>query len=369
MFRVDIEKSLVSVKLIDRWEHSDPIRFCSEVVHRVSSVRAKNVVVEFGANFVWDSTLLVVIEKLNDSLGKSGVKLSFKNVPENFVELLKLVLREKFMPDVQRQRTYGLLWRIGDRAEAVFAGISNFMHFLRSVGYSIALWFRGKSSMRYMDFLFMMEDCGPKAVGIVSLISFMIGLILAFVGAMELKLFGAEIYIASLVMVGMIRIMGAIMTGVIMAGRTASSYAASIGTMQVNEELDAMKTMGISRVDFLFMPRLLSLVIAMPILTMISDFMGVVGGFFVGVGLMGINSAEYLRYTFDAFSLDNFLVGVFHGVVYAFIIVLCGCYCGFRCGRDAESVGRATTQAVVKSIVYMIVATGIITVVFERLGI
>ena len=140
-----------------------------------------------------------------------------------------------------------------------------------------------KSVMRCTDFLSAIDDCGPKSIAIVSLISFLVGLILAFVGAVQLKEFGAQIYVASLVTIGMCRIMGAIMVGIIMAGRTGSSYAATIGTMQVNEELDALQTMGFSRIDFLVTPRLLALLISMPILTMLADIMGMIGGGFVGV--------------------------------------------------------------------------------------
>ena len=143
--------------------------------------------------------------------------------------------------------------------------------------------------MRKIDWLFALEDCSYKAVGIVSLISFMVGLILAFVGAIQLKMFGAEIYIASLVTIGMIRIMGAIMTGVIMAGRTGASYAATIGTMKVNEEIDALKTMGLNENEFLVLPRVLSLVVAMPILTMIADIVGILGGAFVAVLALDIS--------------------------------------------------------------------------------
>ena len=145
--------------------------------------------------------------------------------------------------------------------------------------------------------------------------------------------------------------------------------AATIGTMQVNEELDALQTMGLSNIDFLVLPRLLSLLIAMPILTMLADFMGILGGALVGVVMMGIPYQEYWKYAIDAFSLSNFLVGIFHGFCFGFIIALCGCYCGLTCGRNADSVGVATTRSVVYAIVWMIVVTGIITVVCQGLGI
>ncbi|MBP1532359.1 MAG: ABC transporter permease, partial [Alphaproteobacteria bacterium] len=181
--------------------------------------------------------------------------------------------------------------------------------------------------------------------------------------------FGAQIYVASLVTIGMCRIMGAIMVGIIMAGRTGSAYAATIGTMQVNEELDALQTMGLSQIDFLVLPRLFALLIAMPILTMLADFMGILGGAFVGVFLMDLPYQEYWRYAMEAFTLNNFLVGIFHGFCFGFIIALCGCYSGLTCGRNADSVGVATTKSVVCSIVWMIVITGIITVICQEIGV
>ena len=159
------------------------------------------------------------------------------------------------------------------------------------------------------------------------------------------------------------------MAGIIISGRTGASYAATIGTMQVNEEVDALKTFGFSVSDFLVLPRLLSLIITMPFLTMLSDFMGMLGGAFVAVVMLDISAVQYWQFSVDAFGLGNFLVGIFHGFVYGIIISCCGCYYGVNCGRNADSVGVATTKAVVSSIVIMIVATGILTVIFQALGI
>ena len=159
------------------------------------------------------------------------------------------------------------------------------------------------------------------------------------------------------------------MTGIIMAGRTGASYAATIGTMQVNEELDALQTMGISRTDFLVLPRINALMLSMPILVLLADFMGILGGCFVCVAFWNIPLGEYIKYTINSFYIKHFLVGIFHGIVFGYIIALCGCYFGVNCGRNADSVGAATTHAVVYSIVWMIVMTGLLTVVFQGLGI
>ena len=197
----------------------------------------------------------------------------------------------------------------------------------------------------------------------------MVGLILAFVGAVQLKLFGAQIYVASLVTIGMTRIMGAIMIGVIMAGRTGASYAATIGTMQVNEEVDALKTMGIPVSDFLVLPRVLALMITMPFLTIMADFMGIFGGGAVSILMLDIAPQEYWRLSMEALNMANFLVGIFHGFVFGIVIALCGCYYGVFCGRNADSVGVATTKAVVSAIVWMILMTGVITLTCEVMGI
>ncbi len=258
---------------------------------------------------------------------------------------------------------------LGNFGLSVWQSIKKGMGFIRQSLKSFRRWLAASAVMRKVDFLFALQDCSYKAVGIVSLVSFMVGLILAFVGAVQLKTFGAQIYVASLVAIGMTRIMGAIMVGIIMAGRTGASYAATIGTMQVNEEIDALKTMGIPVTDFLVLPRIMALTLAIPFLVILADFMGIVGGGFVGVLMLDIPYAEYYRYTIDALDMTNFLVGLFHGLVFGVVISLCGCYFGIYCGRNADSVGKATTQAVVTAIVWMIVMTGIITFIFEVLGI
>ncbi|MBR2273422.1 MAG: ABC transporter permease [Alphaproteobacteria bacterium] len=191
---------------------------------------------------------------------------------------------------------------------------------------------------------------------------------LAFVGALQLKNFGAGIYVASMVTLGMTRIMAAIMVGIIMAGRTGSSYAATLGTMQVNEEIDALKTLGIKITEYLVVPRLICLVVTIPFLTLLADVLGILGGAVVGVVFLDISAAAYFDYALKALNLTNILVGLLHSLIYGLIISLCGCYEGLTAGRDADAVGKATTQAVVTALIWMIVATGILTVLLEIIG-
>ena len=316
----------------------------------------------------WDSSLLVIIYETLRLAQANNLKADIKGLPKNLRDLMQLAFADDRKP-THGGADYSFLESIGKATIDLGKKVTSVFAFLGQTLSSIGRFFSGCSVMRRIDFCSVLEDCGPKAIAIVSLISFLVGLILAFVGAIQLQTFGAQIYVASLVTIGMCRIMGAIMVGIIMAGRTGSSYAATIGTMQVNEELDALQTMGLSRIDFLVLPRIFALVLAMPILTMLADIMGIIGGAAVGVFMLDLPYEEYLKYTLNAFNLKNFLVGIFHGFCFGIIIALCGCYSGLTCGRNADSVGVATTKSVVSAIVWMIVTTGIITVICLELGI
>lgn len=317
----------------------------------------------------WDSSLVLLVFMVKQMAQAKNVSVNLEKMPQNLRDLVDMAFAVDRRPEHKSNNRGGILEQVGKQTSNIFSAFTNALNFFGAVFVGLGRLLSFRSVMRYIDFCSALDDCGPKALAIVSLISFLVGLILAFVGVVQLQTFGAQIYVASLVTIGMCRIMGAIMVGIIMAGRTGSSYAATIGTMQVNEELDALQTMGLSQIDFLVMPRLLALVLAMPILTMLADFMGMVGGAFVGVFMIGLPYQEYWKYAFDAFSLNNFLVGIFHGFCFGIIIALCGCYCGLTCGRDADSVGVATTRSVVRSVVWMIVITGIITVVCQEIGI
>lgn len=317
----------------------------------------------------WDSSLVIVLTSLIQTAQQQKVKLDLSRLPKDLNALLTLVFAVNRHPPTAKIIQSDFLTRLGKAGINCYQSTRQGLNFITDTLVSFGRMMTGRVVSRPIDFWFALEDSGPKAVGIVALISFMVGLILAFVGAIQLQTFGAQIYVASLVTIAMTRIMGAIMCGVIMAGRTGASYAAAIGTMQVNEELDALKTMGIPITDFLVLPRFVALIVTMPLLTLLADFAGMLGGAFVGISMLDITPQEYLKYSVNAFNITNFLVGIFHGFVFGIVIALCGCYYGATAGRTADSVGVAATKAVVSAIVWMIVLTGIITVIFKVIGI
>ncbi len=340
-----------------------------QALYQLSESRTvRNIVIQNDGLKQWDSSLVVILFQLAQIAKRHKKTYQTKTLPVGLNRLIDLALTVDHLPPAVEREPIDRLSRIGEKTLIVWTAVKKGVNFIGQTIKSFGALLLRQAVMRPIDFFFALESCGPKAVGIVSLISFMVGLILAFVGAIQLMIFGAQIYVASLVTIAMIRIMGAIMVGVIMAGRTGASYAATIGTMQVNEEIDALRTMGVPITDFLVLPRVMALMITMPLLTMLADFTGMAGGMFVGVMMLDIAPQEYWKYAWDAFGLKNFLVGVFHGWVFGFIIALCGCYYGVHCGRNADSVGVATTKAVVSAIVWMIVITGVITVICQGLG-
>lgn len=317
----------------------------------------------------WDSSLLVIFYDILSFTQNKDIKVDLKTLPSGLQSLIGLAFSVDRKPTKQIDRKESFLARWGQKTIDAYSSFKKGTAFIFEALHSIGRFFRGKAIMRKVDFLYALEDCSYRAFPIVALISFMVGLIFGFVGAVQLKVFGAQIYVASLVAIAMVRVMGAVMTGIIMAGRTGSSYAATIGTMQVNEEIDALNTMGIPSVDFLLLPRVMALFLMMPILTVFSDILGMMGGAFVGIFMLDLSPQEYWETSLKALNVRHFLVGIFHGLMFGIVISLCGCYYGINCGRDADSVGKATTYAVVSSIVWIIIVTAIITIICNWLGI
>jgi len=234
---------------------------------------------------------------------------------------------------------------------------------------SIRSVFRGASHFRQVDLWLYINECGPSALPIVTLISLLVGLILAFVGALELSLFGAQIYIANLVSLGMTREMGGLMTAVIMSGRTGAAFAAQLGTMHVNNEIDALKTMNLEPIAFLVLPRMIALILVMPLLCLYADLMGIIGGGLVAINLFDVSLTEYINRTSQAVQLKDFLVGFVKCSVFGVLIALSGCMRGMACGRSASAVGDAATSAVVTCIVFIVVADSLMTLICNLLGI
>jgi phospholipid/cholesterol/gamma-HCH transport system permease protein len=318
----------------------------------------------------WDSSLLSLLNRIMDLCSGRNIEIVKDGLPQGVQRLLNLASPEHQRKGVSQPVAYKSFFvRVADATIDFIGSSKEMLSFIGEAFLAFIKFLGGKANFRRSDLFTIVQDTGAQSLPIVSLISLLVGLILAFVGAIQLKMFGAQIYVADVVGIGMVRVMGAVMTGIIMAGRTGASFAAQLGTMQVNEEIDALKTLGISPMEFLVLPRMLALVIMMPLLCLYADLMGVLGGFIVGVGMLNLGVAEYYHQTASSVTLTYLWIGLFHSAVFGVLIALSGCLRGMQCGRSASEVGYATTSAVVTSIVSIIMATAIITFGCEVLGI
>jgi phospholipid/cholesterol/gamma-HCH transport system permease protein len=243
-----------------------------------------------------------------------------------------------------------------------------FFHFIGLTVLSLGRFITGRARFRASDFWLTLQQAGAEALPIVSLISFLVGLILAFVGNVQLSHFGANIYVADLVAIAMVREMGVVMTGIIMSGRTGAAFAAQIGSMKANEEIDALRTFGFNPFDFLVLPRLLALVLMMPLLTIYSNALGILGGMLVGLS-EGIAPELYWHQTLASLNLTNSSLGVFKSVFFGVAIAVSGCMMGMQAGKSSAAVGEATTSAVVSGITAVVVLDSAFAVIFTLLEI
>lgn len=314
----------------------------------------------------WDSLMLAFILELRRLCKEYGLNFGMLHFSVGVLRFLDLV---GSAAEAEEKEPEDLVTTVGIKSQGLFQEFVEAVTFLGEATQAIGKFCIGKARYRKVDLLHTLRSSGAEALPIVSLISFLVGLILAFVGSTQLELFGAQIYVANLVGLGMAREMGAMMTAIVMAGRTGAAFAAQLGTMTANEEIDALRTLGISPIEFLVLPRLLALTLMMPLLCLYADFMGILGGVVVGVGMLDITYAEYMTQTQNALNLTHFSLGLIKSVVYGVLVALSGCLRGMQSGRSAMSVGTSTTSAVVTAIVLVIVASALLTFIYNLLGV
>jgi phospholipid/cholesterol/gamma-HCH transport system permease protein len=318
----------------------------------------------------WDSALLTFLLRLMAIASENNLTIDQSGLPDGVQRLLQLAAAVPERKGARRESSkVRFLARVGNRASAAAGSTTEVLTFVGEATRSLGRLLRGKAQFRASDLVLTIQQTGSQALGIVALISFLVGVILAYIGAAQLASFGATVYVADLVGIGMARSMGAMMTGIIMAGRTGAAFAAQLGTMQVNEETDALETLGISSMDFLVLPRMLALILMMPLLCIYADLFGILGGLFVSVTTFDIGIVEYLHRTQEAVQIRHFVVGVINAAVYGVLVAIAGCYQGIKCGRSSSAVGAATTSAVVSGILLIVIATAFLTVIFNVLGV
>lgn len=365
------DSTTLMVRLAGGWHLRRDVPSASVVIRELGKAPPA-VRVSFDASALtgWDSGLVSFVADVSESCRARGIAEDRSGLPAGVRRLLELA---QAVPEKQGARAAAVrvpfFQRVGDATVGYGISAADTLTFIGDTTIAVVRLMRGKARYRSVDLAENIQNCGPNAVGIVTLISFLVGVILAFMGAVQLQQFGASIYVADLVGIGMVREMGAMMTAIIMSGRTGAAFAAQIGTMKVTQEIDALSTMGLSPLEFLVLPRLSALVLMMPLLCLYADLMGIAGGAAIGVGMLGLTFPAYMRETIAAVSLTNVALGLIKATVYGALIALAGCIQGFRCGNSSSAVGDAATRAVVSAIVLVVVACGLFAVVTNVLQI
>ncbi len=314
----------------------------------------------------WDSTLIAWLFELLDLCETRQVRAELSTLPEGIRKTLELALAVPERTDAHPlPPPAGWVTRIGlsvGRGWEAAHHVSNFIGECLLAAWAMV---RGRAQFRRRDLLLFMQEAGAEALPINLLISFLVGLILAFVGAVQLQQFGASIYVANLVAIAMVREMGGIMSGIIMCGRTGAAYAAQLGTMKVNQELDAYRTFRFNPIDFLVLPRMLALFLMMPILTIFANLAGIAGGVLIGIGMLDLTLLEYWNQTVSSLTFNHCAAGFMKSFVFGLIVAITGCYNGMRCSNNAAGVGQAATTAVVAGITAIVVADAVFAVLFN----
>jgi phospholipid/cholesterol/gamma-HCH transport system permease protein len=318
----------------------------------------------------WDSALIVFLLDLKKLCEGSGIALDLSGLPQGAKRLVDLALAVPEREGARRsERIAGFVETLGRETMAALKSGGEMLEFLGESLIALGRAAVGRARFRMSDVFLVLQDCGPVALPIATLISFLVGVILGFVGLVQLKQFGADIFVANLVAVAMVREMGGMMVGIIMAGRTGAAFAAQLGTMNVNDEIAAFRTVGIPPVEFLVLPRMLALIFAVPLLTIYANVVGMVGGSVVTMGLSEVSLLQYYGQTIGSVDLVDWASGLFKATVYGVIIAIAGCLRGMQCKKSAAAVGDAATSAVVTAIVLIILAEAVLTVIYQVLGI
>jgi phospholipid/cholesterol/gamma-HCH transport system permease protein len=358
------------LSLAGSWRLGGALPRAAEIERQVAAQGGRRVVLDGAELAGWDSGLLTFLLELERLSADRQLALDPSGLPEGARRLLRLATAVPARGEErQAAAPAGLLARLGGRAQETARAGGEVLEFLGELTLAFGRLLRGRARFRAVDFLLVLQEVGARALPIVSLISFLVGMILAFLGAIQLVQFGAQIYVADLVGIGMAREMAAMMVGIILAGRTGAAFAAELGAMQANEEIDALTTLGLSPMDFLVLPRVLALVLMTPLLCLYADVMGILGGALIGVAVLELPAVTWFQQTEAAVRLTDFAGGLIKATVYGAIVALAGCLRGMQSGRSSVAVGQATTSAVVTSIVVIIVAMAVLTVIYNALGI
>lgn len=315
----------------------------------------------------WDSSLLLYLFEVQQWCRSAGATCDLDPLPEKVRGLLTQI-SASHETSVPFDRSQNFFATVGLATMGLSRKTKEISQFVGEAVIGAIRLVKSPHKFRWKDCIVEMEHCGAMALPIVSLISFLVGVTLAYTGALVLRQYGGDIYVADLIGMAVVREMGAVMTGVVLAGRTGAAFAATLGNMKANEEIDALETLGISPVDFLVLPRVVALGVMMPLLALYANALGILGGMAVSLGVLNIPPTAYWVEMGTIVSLSDVSVGVIKAISFGLIVGLSGCLRGLQAERSAAGVGRAATSAVVTSILLIVVSDAVFAVLFNVVG-
>lgn len=359
---VRVEQDSLVIALGGAWSLEQPQPSFDDVVARADAARGQIRSIAFDSRTLeaWDSSLLIFLARCQDYCATNQLELRTAGLPEQVPRILALAsaVPERVQPTAAARPSF--VTRMGTAMLGVWSDLRAAITFTGAVAIAVAGVLTRRVHMRWRDFWVVVQTNSSGALPIVTLIALLVGVIIAFLGVVVLQRFGAGYYVSYLVGFGMLREMGALMTGIIIAGRTGAAFAAELGSMKITEEIDAFTTLGISPIEHLVLPRLLGLFVMMPLLTIYADFVGIGGGMLVSAVLLDLSFKQFTSGLLSAVTLSDALLGLFKGTIFGFIVGVAGCMKGLQGGSDAGAVGRAATAAVVLGITLIIMANAVV---------
>ena len=355
-----------TVKVGGDWQLSEPVPNWSALLEKRAATSVRVMPQDLGK---WDTSLVLFLVHGRAWCVASKHEFHAEALPANLQKLLQQVAEVSTRGPKPKASIESPLVLAGSSAKKWAGKVTEVLAFVGECTLGFAGVIRKPSRFRWMDWLVQMQQCWVTSLPIVSLISFLVGVILAFQAAVQLRQFGAAIFVADLVGLAVVREMGPMMAAMIVAGGTGAGFAAQLGNMKVDEEIDALETLGISSVDFLALPRLLAVTVMMPILVVYANVLGILGGMFVSATMLDIPASAYWIETQDRVDVSDVTSGLVKSVFFGMAIGLAGCLRGMKCDRSASGVGTATSSAVVTGMMLIVLADAVFALIFNVLGI
>jgi phospholipid/cholesterol/gamma-HCH transport system permease protein len=357
----------LAVRVGGTWHLADGLPSAEEVTSELDRTPAPSVTIDGAGLGAWDTSLVVFVGAILDACRARGVRVDAIGLPPEIGRLLQIAQETPRVVQPSAPRPSGIE-RVGVRALQREERLREAVAFIGETTLGLGRFAARRARFRSRDLWLLIQRAGAEALPIVALVSFLVGIILGFVGITQLRFFGAEGYVAEIVGIAVVRDMAALITGIVLSGRSGGAFAAQIATMKVTQEIDALRTLGISPVEFLVVPRVLALTAMMPFLTLFADASGILGGAVVGTTMLHQPFSGYLRQTSLALTTGDLVGGLVKGATYGLLVALAGTLRGMQAERSAERVGEAATRAVVTGIVAIIAACGVYQYLFFLFG-